>query len=137
MYGIARDITLLKEAELALKESEERLRLALRAARMGIWEWDSTRGTVKVTQGVPRLMELEAEKLEWPLEAFLRSVEPTDLQEGRILVRRGNGEFDWTFRVKRRTGEWKRLRTQGRAVGDLHGHPVKVLGTLAQADLDS
>ncbi|MBI3131895.1 MAG: PAS domain-containing protein [Acidobacteria bacterium] len=130
MYGIARDITALKEAELALQESEERLRLALRAARMGIWEWDSARGTVKITQGVTRLMELESRHLEWSLEPFLRGVDPSDLKRGQALVRSLGGEFDWTFRVQGRTGAWKRLRTQGRAVTDLHGDPVKVLGTL-------
>lgn len=130
MYGIARDITALKEAELALQESEERLRLALRAARMGIWEWDSARGTVKITQGVTRLMELESRHLEWSLGPFLQGVEPSDLQRGQALMRSMSGEFDWTFRVKGRTGAWKRLRTQGRAVTDLHGDPVKILGTL-------
>lgn len=136
MYGIARDITAQKEAELALQESEERLRLALRAARMGIWEWDAVRGTVKVTQGVPRLMELEAGSLEWPLEGFLHSVDPEDLASGRQLLRRTQGDFDWTFRVKGRQGGWKRVHTQGRAVTDLLGHPVKVLGTLRQVEAD-
>src|SRR5205085_3459326 len=36
--GIAIDITELKQAQLALQASEQRLRLALDAGRMGVWE---------------------------------------------------------------------------------------------------
>src|SRR4029077_13422198 len=35
-----RDITEQKQAERALLASDERLRMALTAAHMGIWEWD-------------------------------------------------------------------------------------------------
>ena len=35
-----REITQRKRTEQALRDSEERLNLALTAARMGVWEWD-------------------------------------------------------------------------------------------------
>src|SRR5688572_7290215 len=35
-----------RESEQSLKESEKRLKLALSAAKMGVWEWDITTGEV-------------------------------------------------------------------------------------------
>jgi PAS domain-containing protein len=40
LSGIATDITERKKIEVALHESEERLRLALKATREVVWDWD-------------------------------------------------------------------------------------------------
>jgi PAS domain-containing protein len=40
MVGTVQDITERKKMELALKEREKRLRLALDSAKMGIFDWD-------------------------------------------------------------------------------------------------
>jgi len=40
MTGICIDITKTNLAEIALQESEERLRLTQSAAGIGIWDWD-------------------------------------------------------------------------------------------------
>ncbi|WP_198805886.1 PAS domain-containing protein [Leptolyngbya sp. BL0902] len=40
MIGINQDITVRKQAELALKEQSSRLTLALKAGSYGIWEWN-------------------------------------------------------------------------------------------------
>ncbi|MCK4747032.1 MAG: PAS domain S-box protein, partial [Bacteroidales bacterium] len=40
VIGVARDITDTRESEDALKQSEERLNLALQATELGLWDWN-------------------------------------------------------------------------------------------------
>lgn len=43
--GVAYDVTEAREAEAALRRSEERLQLAIEGARIGSWDWDYEAGT--------------------------------------------------------------------------------------------
>ncbi|MDD2273986.1 MAG: PAS domain S-box protein [Desulfuromonadaceae bacterium] len=47
---VARDITLLKQAENSLRESEERLALAASATQIGIFDWNMDKGGILWTQ---------------------------------------------------------------------------------------
>ena len=47
LIGIVHDITERKRLEESLRESEERLRLAMRSGNIGFWDWDVRAGELR------------------------------------------------------------------------------------------
>ncbi|HRY18737.1 MAG TPA: PAS domain S-box protein [Candidatus Competibacteraceae bacterium] len=70
------DITERKQAEEFLKESTERLRLALQAASMGTWEWDITNNHVVWSPETQNIFGIGAGEFEETYEAYLRFAAP-------------------------------------------------------------
>jgi len=70
------DITERKRAEEFLKESTERLRLALQAASMGTWEWDITNNHVVWSPETQSIFGIGAGEFGETYEAYLRFAAP-------------------------------------------------------------
>ncbi|MFC5083826.1 PAS domain S-box protein [Microvirga arabica] len=56
MASVSIDLTARRDAEAALRQSESRLRLALDAGRMAVWESDSRTNTVRTSPELNRLL---------------------------------------------------------------------------------
>lgn len=89
----ARDITLRKEAEARLKESEERMRLAMTAAHMGAWTHHLKSGMFSFSEGMGAVFGLPQVEGIRTVDELIRAVNPAD----RDLVSR-------TLAVGRETG---------------------------------
>src|SRR5579859_7628759 len=62
----------------ALRASEERLRLALEAARMGTWSWEVAADRHRRDANLNRLLGLEPAETVLPVEEFFTHVHPED-----------------------------------------------------------
>ncbi|MFI5397396.1 MAG: PAS domain S-box protein [Candidatus Binatia bacterium] len=129
--GMARDVTERVRAEAALRQAEERLRLAQQAARVTTWDWDIPRGTV-TWLGI-----LEAQPGSRPgtfsstFEALLELVHLPDRQ----LVRRSmdrtvadDVDFDIEFRMLKSDGSVRWIASRGHVLRDASRKPVRMLG---------
>ena len=78
IVGTSRDITDRKEEEQALRDSEERLSLALSAGGLGIWNWSMAGGVSIWTDEVYRMLGYDVGGVEPSFEAWIARVHPED-----------------------------------------------------------
>lgn len=78
---IARDVSIQRRAESALRSSEERLRFTLESAHIGDWELDLTTGAVKHSLRHDQCFGYTEIQAEWSFDRFVERVHPDDRAE--------------------------------------------------------
>ncbi|HSB82143.1 MAG TPA: PAS domain S-box protein [Candidatus Methylomirabilis sp.] len=131
LLSIIRDITERKRNEAALREGEERLRMALRAANAGSWEWDLITGKVKWSDEHYALLGMEAGVIEVSYDSWMQALHPDDREIAEGLIRRATNRkenVDIEYRVIRPDGNVRWLNTRGHSLYDEAGRPIRMLG---------
>ncbi|MBL8203576.1 MAG: PAS domain S-box protein [Blastocatellia bacterium] len=128
-HGIINDVTEQKRAEQSLRNSEERLKLALAAARMGVWEWDLRTNAVFWSKECYEM--LGDNNFDETIEGFTRILHPEDQE--RIIQLAGQAItqkaiFSAEFRARRANGQEIWLMNLGRAQYDKQGTPTRMIG---------
>jgi PAS domain S-box-containing protein len=130
----AHDVTRRNQAELALRESEERLRLALAASQQGLYDLDLRTGQAVVSPEYARMLGYEPEELHESNQAWRERLHPEDRQrvveafDGYLAGR--TPEYRVEFRQRTRQGGWKWILSMGSIQArDEAGAPLRMLGT--------
>jgi PAS domain S-box-containing protein len=119
--SIKRDVTEARQAQEALAQSQERLQIALNAARMGTWRWDPVTDLLSWDEGLRQLFGLDPSSAVTPYREFLERVHPDDssmVQEALQRSLAGQGELDVQFRILQPGGPQRWMANQGRVVRD-------------------
>jgi PAS domain S-box-containing protein len=128
---VFRDVAERRRAEERLRDSQQRLELALQAARMVAWEWDPSTDTVSTSANLSEVYGLSA--IESAEQAFAM-IHPDDVAQHRAIVDAavaGNGSYRSEFRVIRPdTGEVEWREERGLAIADEHGQLRKLHGVV-------
>jgi PAS domain S-box-containing protein len=129
--SVLEDISLRKQAEVDLRESESRLNRALAAADAGVWEWDVLSNLNHWSDEVFRLYGLEPGASQASYDAWLGTIHPEDraaavAATSDALARGAELDFEW--RVLLPDGPERWLLSRGQPRFDEQGRLVRYLG---------
>jgi PAS domain S-box-containing protein len=119
----------------ALETSEGRLRLALEAGRLGVWEWDIPTGTVQWTDNLETIHGLPHGSFGGTLAAFQALVHPDDRPRVDEAIRKAleEGEsYDNEFRTIWPDGSLHWVAAKGTMIADAEGRPLRLVGTATE-----
>lgn len=133
IIGVATDFTARKQAEEALRASEEQLRLAVEAAQIGFWEWDIV--TDQITWGGyhEQLFGLQPGEFGGTYKAFLALVHPADramLESMVAAILHTSAPYGQEFRIIRPDGELRWMKSLGKLYRNPAGLPLSLVGAV-------
>lgn len=123
-----------KERQAEVRDSAERLQLALDAAQMGTWSWDLESGRVSWSDQIVPMFGLNPGDFDGKYETYLSLIHPEDLSRVQDTVQRvlANPEADFMIehRLVRPSGEVCWLEGRGKVHRNTSGKPIRMTGTV-------
>jgi signal transduction histidine kinase len=120
------------QSVVALAESAERLKLATRAAGLGIWDWDPVKNEAVWDDGMYPLYGVDRETFSVTFDSWLNMLHPDDrtrIQERVALALQGKKEYEIDYRVVLPDGLTRIMRTVGEVIRDNDGKALRMIGT--------
>ena len=133
VLGYSREITGRRRAEQALRESQERLSLAIASTGLGTWDFDPRTGKLFWSTAT-RLHFGLLSPVEVDYNTFLRGMHPDDRDRANQAVEQalqpeGGGEFSIEYRtVGIEDGRERSIAAWGRAFFDAQQRPHRFIG---------
>ncbi|TLP55045.1 MULTISPECIES: PAS domain S-box protein [Pseudomonas] len=128
------DTTERKRAEQALKDSQERLDLALDSAQLGTWDWHIPSGMLYGSARAAQLHGLDPIPFHESFDAFFEGVpehERDAMRHAYRSLREGPaGNYQITYRVELENGGSRYIESRARLYRDEQGNPLRMAGTL-------
>ncbi|MBT5037417.1 MAG: PAS domain-containing protein [Rhodospirillaceae bacterium] len=124
----------------ALKAELERYRLAVLVTREGLWDWDIPSGIIWNSWRTHEMLGLGDSGPESPFgqkiknDDWMSAVHPEDYDRVAAAVQNhlhNNAPYDLEYRFRQPDGEYRWMRTTGKAIRDADGVPTRMLGALS------
>jgi len=131
--GAVHDITERKAAEEALKLSEKRFALAMKASNEGIWDWDIETGTVHLSRRIEQMLGL-GKISRVSNKSIYDTIHPEDRDIYKAAItahlKGETASFECEFRRVDKNGEILWLRDRAIALRHANGRAYRMIGSL-------
>ncbi len=134
---ILREWRLIQERERQnqhIRETEERLELAISGAQLGLWDWRIDTGELTVNDRWAEMLEFTRDEISNYKDQWTQLLHPDEKDDvWRSVEDHLRGETDLytlEYRLRTKSGNWKWILTRGKIVRrDENGAPVRLAGT--------
>jgi len=133
--GMVQDVTERRQAEAALRKSEERYMLAARIGRSGAWEMRPAEGKIYFDANLPRLLGYEPHELSENLADWVGTVPPeaAPMVEAALqtVIEGRSDQYSIEHPVRRKDGSTGWVRVSGERVSAPGEMPLRLVGSSA------
>ena len=127
---IAHDISRRKRVEVALRESDQRLRLATQTGKLGVWDWDIVTNQISWSDSLYAIHGVRPEEFDGTVAGFTALIHPEDRRSVSAAIQRAvdnDAAYELEFRAVRPDSEVIWLFTNAIVLRD-GPRPVRMLG---------
>ncbi|HEX5110910.1 MAG TPA: EAL domain-containing protein [Vicinamibacterales bacterium] len=124
----------LRQAESALRESEERYALAARGANDGLWDWNLATGEVYFSTRWKLMLGGEEQEIGSSPDEWFDRIHPEEIARVRAEVDQhladSTPQFESEHRLRHSDGTYRWMLVRGLAIRDPLGRPTRFAGSL-------
>ncbi|MDR3372547.1 MAG: PAS domain S-box protein, partial [Ancalomicrobiaceae bacterium] len=133
VIAFVEDISARRQAEAALRASEERFSLAMRGANDGLWDWNLVDGSIYYSPRWKTMLGYEPEEIVDRIESHYTLLHPDDVEATKactadIFAGRLDS-YTCEFRMRAKSGEWRNILSRAFVVRSPDGTPLRMVGT--------
>ena len=133
LVEVTTDVTALEHANARVRETEERLRLATRSARIGLWDWSIPENSIYFNETYYTMLGYSPGEFPMCIDDWKSRVHPADLDAAMDRIRshfKGETEvYSSEHRLRCKNGEYLWIRDVGEVVErDNTGTPIRMTG---------
>lgn len=116
----------------ALKESENRYRLAIEGTQDGLWDLNLVTNVAFISNNYEKMLGYDPGELPRSGDAWSSLLHPDDIEPAMKSLRKYLSKeteyYESTFRMKAKDGTYRWVVGRGKAEYDDHGKPIRIIG---------